>query len=249
MVEETTVYCGSCGGALSATARFCRACGVSQEDFATQEADAPPPPALAPPVATAPQPEPNSLINQTVIPTPPPAVPRVSPAPQSHSSAITTAAVMAIAGGIGMCFMVLYAIVYVPLHHHFPFAFGEPLEFGDILALAVGVLAICIGMLALRRAPTSPGRSGAPLIVAGALPIVLVVVWALPETLHLDYYFGRPFYFGFVYFCELGKAHFGSAYENGYVQVPLLVSAAAVFLAGWVMVFARPQPAAGPSWQ
>ena len=188
-------------------------------------------------------------MGQTALPQPPPVAPRVGTVPQSRSSALTTAAVLAIAGGIGVCFMVLYAIVYVPLHDHFPFAFGEPLEFGDILAFAVGLLAICIGTLALRRAPGSPGRSGALLMVAGVLPIVLVVVWAFPETLHLDYYFGRPFYSGFVYFCELGKAHIGSGYVNGYVQVPLLVSAAAVFFAGSVMAFSRPRRAIGPSWQ
>ena len=145
--------------------------------------------------------------------------------------------------------MVLYAIVYVPLHDHFSFAFGEPLEFGDILTFASGVLGICLGTLALRRAPANPGRSGALLMLAGVLPIVLVVVWALPETLHLDYYFGRPFYFGFVYYCELGKAHIGSGYVNGYVQVPLLVSSVLVLLAGCTMAFARRQPAVGPSWQ
>jgi hypothetical protein len=148
-----------------------------------------------------------------------------------------------------MCFMVLYAIVYVPLHHHFPVAFGEPLEFGDILAFGVGLLAICIGALALRRAPASPGRSGALLMVAGLLPIVLVAVWALPETLHLNYDFGQPFYFGFVYFCELGKAHIGSSYVNGYVQVPLAVSSALVLLAGCTMALARRQPAVAASWR
>ncbi|HWA54669.1 MAG TPA: hypothetical protein VG816_10890 [Solirubrobacterales bacterium] len=156
---------------------------------------------------------------------------------------------MAILGGVGMCFMVIYAIVYVPLHDHFPFAFGEPLEFGDILTFGAGVLAICLGALALRRAPAHPGRSGALLMLAGVLPTVLVVVWALPETLHLDYFFGRPFYFGFVYFCELGKAHIGSGYTNGYVQVPLLVSSALVLLAGCTMAFGRRQPAVGPGWQ
>lgn len=254
MVGEASVYCGSCGGALSASARFCRACGASQEEFATQEADAPPPPAPAPEpasaphVSTAPQQQPKALIDQDFVATPPPVAPSAGLAPQPQSSAITTASVLAIAGGIGMCFMVLYAIVYVPLHHHFPFAFGEPLEFGDILAFGAGFLAICIGSLALRRAPASPGRSGALLMLAGVLPIVLVVVWALPETLHLDYYFGRPFYFGFVYFCELGKAHIGSGYVNGYVQVPLLVSSAAVLIAGCVMAFARDQRAVGRSW-
>jgi hypothetical protein len=250
MVEEATVYCGSCGGALLATARFCRACGASQEEFATQEADAPPSPGAAPGpfLATAPSPQPNSLVDQRLVPQSQLGAPSVA-APQSRSSAVTTAAVVAIAGGIGICFMVLYAVAYVPLNHHFSFAFGEPLEFGDILAFGAGLLAICLGTRAFMRAPANPGRSGALLMVTGVLPIVLVVVWALPETLHLDYYFSRPFYFGFVYFCELGKAHIGGGYVNGYVQVPLLVSSALVLLAGCTMAFARRQRAIGPSWQ
>jgi hypothetical protein len=148
-----------------------------------------------------------------------------------------------------MCFMVLYAIAYVPLHDHYPLAFGESLQFGDLLALGSGALAICLGALALRRAPANPARNGTVLMLVGTASIVLVLIWALPETLHLDYYFGRPFYFGFVYFSELGKAHIGGGYENGYVQVPLLVSSAAVFVAGCMMAFGRRPRAVGPVWQ
>jgi hypothetical protein len=251
MGEETTVYCGSCGGELSATARFCRACGAPQEEFTAEQ-----PPATLPP-APAPSPPPPAPMAPRPAPPPPVPAPSASAAAWSQSNAVSSsgatgnrvAAYLAILGGLGLCFMVLYAIVYVPLHHHFPFAFGEPLALGDILAFGVGLLAICIGALALKRAPTSPGRSGALLIAAGLLPIVLVAVWALPETLHLDYDFGRPFYFGFVYFCELGKAHIGSGYVNGYVQVPLAVSSALVLLAGCTMALARRQPAVVTSWR
>jgi len=240
MGGETTLYCGSCGGALSASARFCRACGTSQEDFTAEQ---PQQPAPTPP-APAPLPSPPPL-----QPAPPPHPPQLAPSPGAWPQANAndypsatgnrTAAYLAIAGGIGMCFMVLYAIVYVPLHHHFPLAFGESLQFGDLLAFGAGALAVVLGVLALRRAPASPGRTGAVLMLAGVASIVLVLVWAFPETLHLDYYFGRPFYFGFVYFCELGKAHIGDGYENGYIQVPLLVSSAAVFVAGCLMALAR----------
>jgi hypothetical protein len=147
-----------------------------------------------------------------------------------------------------MCFMVLYTLVYLPLHHHFPVAFGESLQFGDLLALGAGALAVVLGVLALKRAPANPGRTGAALMFAGAASTILVLVWAFPETLQLDY-FERPFYFGFVYFSELGQAHIGGGYENGYIQVPLLVSSLAVFVAGCLMAFARNRRASVPSWQ
>lgn len=145
--------------------------------------------------------------------------------------------------------MVLYTIVYLPLHHDFPVAFGESLQFGDLLALGSGALAITLGVLALRRAPSNPVGTGVVLMLAGVPTVVLALLWAFPETFNLDYYFSRPFYFGFVYFCELGKAHIGSSYENGYIQVPLLVCSAAVFVAGCLMAFARGRRAAGPTWQ
>ena len=118
--------------------------------------------------------------------------------------------------------MVLYAIVYLPLHYHEPIGFGEPLYFGDLLAFGSGAVAIVLGALALRRAPSSPRTTGAVMIAAGLPTLAFVVLWAFPETFNLDYYFSKPIYFGFVYFCQLGKAHIGGAYENGYLQLPLL---------------------------
>jgi hypothetical protein len=245
MVEETTVYCGTCGGTLSATARFCRACGASQEDFTEEQ---PPGFAAAPPVSSPrplqPEPPPSP---RPAVPSPG-AWPRANAAAHSDTTGNRPAAYLAVAGGLGMCFMVLYVLVYVPLHHHFPVAFGESLQFGDLLAFGAGVLAVVLGVLALRRAPTNPGRTGAVLMLAGGASLILVLVWALPETLQLDY-FQQPFYFGFVYFCELGRAHIGDGYENGYVQVPLLVSSAGVFVAGCLMAFAHRRRASVPTWQ
>jgi hypothetical protein len=243
MNEETTVYCGSCGGALSATARFCRACGTSQEDFSTQEVIAAPTPgpAAAPPASTS-QPAPQP-------PAPQPLAPSPGTWPQSRPNGNRAAAVLAIAGGIGMCFMVLYAIVYLPLHYDAPINFGEPLYFGDLLVMCSGAVAIALGVLALRRAPSRPGRAGAVLILAGLPSLILVVFWAFPETFNLDYYFSKPIYFGFVYFSPLGKTHIGAAYENGYIQIPLLVSSAAVLVGGCLMAFARGRRTTGPSWQ
>ncbi len=145
--------------------------------------------------------------------------------------------------------MVLYAIVYLPLHYDSSINFGEPLYFGDLLAFGSGAVALTLGVLALRRAPSRPRRTGVVLILAGLPIFALAVLWAFPETFSLDYYFSKPIYFGFVYFCELGKAHIGGAYENGYIQVPLLVSSAAVFVGGCLMAFARDRRAAATTWQ
>ena len=238
MVEEATVFCGSCGGALSATARFCRSCGASQVEFATAQAAVPLPPAPAPAPVPAPQPPPVR-----------PAAPSLGTLPQSRAPANRTGAVLAIAGGMGMCFMVLYAAVYFPLHIHLPVLFGEGLQFGDILAFGCGGLAIWLGVLALRRPLANPQRTGAVVMAAGVPAIVLALVWAFPEALGLDDLFSRPFYFGFVYFCELGNAHIGDSYGNGYLQVPLLVSSAAVLVGGCLMAFARRERTSATIWQ
>jgi hypothetical protein len=148
-----------------------------------------------------------------------------------------------------MCFMVLYAIVYLPLHYDAPINFGEPLYFGDLLAICSGGAAVVLGVLALRRASSRAGRAGAVLILAGLPTLLLVAFWAFPETFNLDYYFSKPIYFGFVYFSPLGKAHIGDAYENGYIQVPLLVSSAAVLVGGCLMALSRGRRATSPSWQ
>lgn len=145
--------------------------------------------------------------------------------------------------------MVLYAIVYLPLHYDVPINFDEPLYFGDLLACCSGAVALGLGVLALRRAPARPGREGAVLILAGLPTLALTVFWAFPETFNLNYYFSKPIYFGFVYFCQLGKAHIGGAYENGYLQVPLLVSSVAVLVGGCLMAFAHGRRTSAPTWQ
>lgn len=242
MVEEANVYCGSCGEALSASARFCRACGAPQ-DLATQEAEAHPPP--APSLAPARPPQ-RSPLDLPSVPQPPAVAPGAGTLQRARSSTTT---LLAIAGGIGMCFMVLYTIVYYPLHYHLDVFFGESLHFGDLLAFCSGVAAILIGGLALRRGPSGTGRFGAALIAAGLPTLALTVFWAFPETFNLDYYFSKPAYFGFVFFSPLGNAHVGHAYENGHLQVPLLVSSAAVALGGCLMLFARGRSTGPPTWR
>ena len=101
--------------------------------------------------------------------------------------------------------MVLYAIVYLPLHYDAPINFGEPLYFGDLLAICSGGVAITLGVLGLRRASSRPGSAGAILILAGLPTLILVVFWAFPETFNLDYYFSKPIYFGFVYFARWAR--------------------------------------------
>jgi hypothetical protein len=148
-----------------------------------------------------------------------------------------------------MCFMVLYSIVYLPLHYGGPVNFGESPQLGDLLALCGGALAVVLGVLAWQRPPANPRGTGAWLILAGALVLALTVLWAFPETFGLGYYFSRPFYFGFVYFCPLGNAHIGSAYESGFLQLPLLVSSAAVLVAGCLMALGRGRPANVSAWR
>ena len=134
------MYCGSCGDALSATARFCRSCGASQEGFSKQHAMATPPPVRAPVPAPA---------HPTPLPPPPPP-PNPGAWSQSNATGNRFAAYLAIAGGIGMCLMVLYTIVYLPLHYDSPVNFGESLQFGDLLAFGSGALAVVLGAFALR---------------------------------------------------------------------------------------------------
>lgn len=213
-MTETMVYCGACGAALSATARFCRACGVPQGSFADSHpaATQPPPPPAHPP---APQPQMGAWSQRQV------AEERWAP-------------LLAIAGGAGMCLMVLYAIVYYPRHHDYPVNFGESLQFGDLLALGSGALAVVLGVFALRLWPLNPARNGLLLVLAGAPTLVLLLLWAYPETFNLSYY-PQPFYFGFVYYADWGQAHIGS----GYVQLPLLASSTAVVISGYLMGFRR----------
>jgi hypothetical protein len=143
-----------------------------------------------------------------------------------------------------MCLMVLYTIVYYPLRHDSSVNFGESLQFGDLLAFGSGALAVWLGLLALRRWPSNPRNNGIVLMLAGAPTLILLLLWAYPETFNLSFY-PLPFYFGFVYYSDLGQAHIGS----GYVQIPLLVCSVAVVLAGYLIGFARSRRPAAPGWR
>jgi hypothetical protein len=222
MPGESTVFCGSCGGELTATARFCRSCGASQG-----------PAALPPEKPRTPAPTPRAA------PTPTASFQSTAAPVGTRSPARATGAFLAIADGIGVCFMVLYTLVYLPLHYHTSILFGEGPQVGDVLAFSCGVLAISLGVAALRRSASSYRGTGVAIAAVGLPVLVLCLVWTFAETLGLDYNFGRPFYFGYVYFARLGIIHFGGSYESSYVQVPLLASSVAVLLGGILIAGAR----------
>jgi hypothetical protein len=233
-----TVYCGACGAELSGTAKFCRACGSPQEQFSESETEVPitavtkvKAPIAPPPAAAAPQPPP---------PLPPAAaVPVAAPAPRTHSGGgfDAVASLLAIAGGLGMAVVFIYTIVYYPLHNGYSVNFGESIKFGDLLAIVSAVAAITIGVLAVQRPPANARATGVALIAAGVPTLALTLLWGLPETFHLTTY-PQPFYFGFVYFSDLGHTYV----DNGYLQVTLAASSAAVALAGLLIAAS---PAAG----
>ncbi|MGB7588768.1 MAG: hypothetical protein WBM00_08675 [Solirubrobacterales bacterium] len=154
--------------------------------------------------------------------------------------ATSAAAILAIAGGIGMCFLVLYAIVYLPLHDGVSLNFGEPLRFGDLLALGSGAVAVAVGALILKRRPGRPVVTGVVLILAGAPTLILALLWAFPETFNLSFY-PQPFYFGYTYLSTLGLTHVA----GGYVQVPLLGASATVIASGALMAAAGKKAARG----
>lgn len=150
------------------------------------------------------------------------------------STTLRAGAILAILGGAVMILMVLEATLYYPLQHDYRFNYGESLQFGDLLAFGSGLAAVLIGALVLRRPPAQPLASGICLVAAGVPTLLLAVVWAFPETFNLTSY-PQPFYFGIVYFAELGKAHVG----DGYPQIPLIASCLAVIVAG-VLVAIEP---------
>lgn len=193
------MYCGSCGTELNLGARFCRSCGSAQA--AAAPSLPPPPPPFPPPGAL-----------QVGRSAPPPVV----------------AAGLAILGGIGLCFLALYATVYRPLHYDYPVNFGEPIHFGDVLALLSGAAAIAIGILLLTR-PGNRNVRAALLVVAGLPTLLFALMWTFADTFHLDWY-SNPFYFGYVYFAEFGQAQIGSRY----VQALLVASCLMVVGAGLI---------------
>lgn len=221
--EDTNAFCTQCGTAITGSARFCRACGAAQEPL---EATTPDTAATLVQPVTAARPAPPAL---PPLPPPPP-LPPVTAYPQvhGHRTAASGASILAISGGVGMLVMVLIAIIYYPLHYHYSVNYGESLQFGDILAFGSALVAIAVGIRALRQ-PASK-LSGIVLLAAGAPTLALTVLWAYPETFHLTVY-PQPFYSGIVYFTRFGQAHIGS----GYLQVPLAAASLAVVLAGILM--------------
>jgi hypothetical protein len=149
------------------------------------------------------------------------------------------AGTLAVLGGMLLCFLTLHATVYEPLHQHFPVNYGEPVYFGDVLALVAGAAAIAIGVLLLVNS-SNPLARGPWLLVAGVPVLIVTLLWTFPDTFHVDLY-SRPFYLGFVYFTEFGLTELGSRY----VQVPLICGCAMLIGAGLIVSLAprRPAPA------
>jgi zinc-ribbon domain len=223
----STGYCEACGASLSEEAKFCRACGAARTVSA---AAAPPTPRAAAPTAP-----PRPAFQ---APLPPPAVPAgIAPtAPRAVNPTGRLGAVLAILGGLGMCFVTLYAIVYLPLHYDQPLNYGGSLQFGDLLALGSGLVAIGIGIHLLIGRPGSAAVRGVLLALAGMPTLVLAVLWAFPQASHFSV-FPPPFYFGLVYFSDLGLAHTSSSV----LSVPLVSACVAVIAAAIVVALPAAQ--------
>lgn len=143
---------------------------------------------------------------------------------------VSPAAVLAIVGGLGMCFVVFWALVYLPLHYHESLNFGDSLRFGDVLALLSGAAAIGVGVLALGGRIRNPRGAGGILGLAGAPTLILTILWAYPETFHLSLY-PVPFYVAHIYFVDFGVVRIGS----GEFPLPLVGSVLAVIAGGALM--------------
>jgi hypothetical protein len=126
-----------------------------------------------------------------------------------------------------MCFIALYATVYLPLHYGAGVDYGQSPRLGDIVALVSGAVAIAIGVLILTRRTRNLVSSGVWLVAAGVPTSLAVVVWAFPETFHVSVY-PLPFYYAYVYFTDIGGVDTG----QGYVGLPLLAACAIVTAAG-----------------
>ena len=219
-----SVHCGACGTSLRETAKFCPACGSAQASLAGQ---GPAPAQYPPPLTDRPGPAAHA-----------------APAALPLSAVDVVAAVLAILGGATMCFIALYAVFYLPLHHEYPVNYGESPRVGDILAVVSGLVAIAIGVLLLTRRPGNATARGIWLVVAGTPTLIVALLWAFPVTFHLSL-FPVPFYFAYLYFTDLGVVHIGS----GYVPLPLVIACAMPIAAGLVVVMSsatRVGPPAGP---
>ncbi|HEX5984455.1 MAG TPA: hypothetical protein VFY69_09640 [Solirubrobacterales bacterium] len=146
------------------------------------------------------------------------------------------AAWLAIVGGVTMCFITLYAIFYYPLHLDYPVNFGEAVRFVDLLALGSGIGAIALGALTLKR-PGNEVARGIWLALAGAPTLVVALLWAFAEPLDLTL-FPLPFYFGYVYFTDIGMVDMGSVH----MAVPLVIACALVVAAGFLLTAPSRRP-------
>lgn len=242
-----TVYCGSCGAALSETAKFCRACGSSQEALATPAAgpaSPPPPPPASPPPSQPPGPP---LPPVTAGPPPPGYAPPPPPGPPPPAylatradSATPIAAVLSLIGGVGICALALYILAYLPLRHDLAYVYHDLPRLSDLLALATGLTATVLGVQLLRRAIANPPRAGLILLAVSVPALVLTVIAIFPDTFGIGYY-SRPFYLGYNYWQDV--LSFDVDYR--YIPTPLLVSLIAAVLGGVTMLFA-PRRAAAP---
>jgi hypothetical protein len=127
-----------------------------------------------------------------------------------------------------MCFIALYATVYLPLHYGYDIGYGESFRLGDIVALVSGAIAIAIGVLILARRSLNPSAAGIWLVVAGTPTLVMAVIWAFPGAFHLSGY-PLPFYFATVYFTDIGSVELG----QGQIGLPLVTGCAMVVAAGF----------------
>jgi hypothetical protein len=191
---------------LGPDSKFCRACGSPQA--AAVGAQPPPPP-------------------------PPPTAPHLS---QAGAQTTAVAGLLAIAGGATFCLLTLYATIYQPLHYDYSVNYSDSIQFGDVLTVALGVVAVTLGVLLLSR-PGNTANRGWGLLMAGLPVLILTVVWALTDLFDV---LTQPFYFGYVYFAEFGRVETGSHL----VQVPLLIAGVMVAGAGLLALNSgRPAPA------
>lgn len=165
-----------------------------------------------------------------------------SPVARTGGSQAITPAVLAMLGGGGLCFMVLYATVYQPLHLHYPVYYGGSVYFGDVLAFASGVAAIVVGALLL-AGPRDLTAYSVVLALAGLPTLVIALMWTFASTFDLEIY-SHHFYTGIVYFVEFGQVQIGSRY----VQVLLLASCAMVLAAALSAGLANPRRAEAGGW-
>jgi hypothetical protein len=240
------VYCGSCGAALNDTAKFCRACGSGQGTFATPvggieptevaELDvgaAPTTPSL-PPLSPPPVAAKRAKRAQQpgfAAPPPPPGPPPPALAPARTGGVTAVAATLALVGGIGICLLAVYSLVFLPLKHGLSYTYDEPPRLLDVLTLASGLLATALGADLLRRPLANRGAIGAVLLALAIPALALTIVTLYPDSFHIDF-FSRPPYVDYDYFAFVLNVDV----SDHYLPVPLLASLGLVVLGGITML-------------